>query len=125
MLKVAFLIFDQVDALDITGPFEVFTMTNEASGASPPFELFTVSQDGGTVKTLGGLGISSDYRTDNAPDLENGILFVPGGAPVTMADFPVKYAKTIQWVRNLQPDLEILASVLSSWRRQKSKTGLR
>jgi transcriptional regulator GlxA family with amidase domain len=75
MLKVAFVISDDANVMDIAGPWEVFqdTMIDQANGEHiMPFELFTVAPTKATLHTTGsnrpGLAITPDYSFDNAPE---------------------------------------------------------
>lgn len=80
-LTVGILIFDQVEVLDVTGPFEVFSVTrlNEEHRweESPPFKVLLVSETMDQVLAIGGLRLTPDVSTDNCPDLD--LLIVPGG----------------------------------------------
>ena len=80
-LTVGILIFDQVEVLDVAGPFEVFSVTRlneeQRREESSPFRVLLVSQRMGQVLAIGGLRLTPDVTTDNCPDLD--LLIVPGG----------------------------------------------
>jgi len=80
-LTVGILIFDQVEVLDVAGPFEVFSVTRlneERRQEEPsPFRVILVSEKLGQVLAIGGLRFPPDVTFDNCPDLD--LLMVPGG----------------------------------------------
>jgi transcriptional regulator GlxA family with amidase domain len=80
-LTVGILIFDQVEVLDVAGPFEVFSTTrlNEERRReeSSPFKVILVSEKPGQVLAIGGLRLTPDATFNNCPDLD--LLMVPGG----------------------------------------------
>ena len=80
-LTVGILIFDQVEVLDVAGPFEVFSVTRlneERRQEEPsPFRVILVSEKLGQVLAIGGLRFTPDVTFDNCPDLD--LLMVPGG----------------------------------------------
>ncbi len=78
---VGILIFDQVEVLDVTGPFEVFSVTrlneNRRREESSPFEVLLVSENTDQVTAVGGLKFTPDTTIHNCPNLD--LLIVPGG----------------------------------------------
>ena len=81
-LTVGILIFDQVEVLDVAGPFEVFAVArlNEErrQDESSPFKIFLISEKPGPVLAIGGLRFTPDVTIDNCPE-ELDILIIPGG----------------------------------------------
>jgi transcriptional regulator GlxA family with amidase domain len=83
-LNVAILIFDDVELLDFTGPFEVFSrarlepgLDSRRSSEGAPFNVFTVSKNPGTVVAVGGLQTTPTYSIGDCPSID--LLVVPGG----------------------------------------------
>jgi transcriptional regulator GlxA family with amidase domain len=80
-LIVGILIFDQVEVLDVAGPFEVFSVTclnEERRWEEPsPFRVILVSEKLDQVLAIGGLRFTPDVTFDNCPNLD--LLMVPGG----------------------------------------------
>jgi transcriptional regulator GlxA family with amidase domain len=74
--NVGIFIFDGVEALDFTGPFEVFSVANELNEFSC-FDTFTFAERGGVVETVNGLQVLPKYHFDNLPPID--ILVIPGG----------------------------------------------
>ncbi|HAE22072.1 MAG TPA: AraC family transcriptional regulator [Spirochaetaceae bacterium] len=76
ILNVGILLFNDVELLDFAGPFEVFTVASEMHGYQY-FKVFTLSRDGGTIKTVNGLRVQTDYSLDSHPAID--VLVIPGG----------------------------------------------
>ena len=57
-IRTLFVLFDQVDLLDVGGPYEVFLTANrlaERQGDPAPFSVASASVDGAPVTAYGGL----------------------------------------------------------------------
>ncbi len=108
--RVLFLIYDDVEVLDFTGPFDVFSMANIV-GAQKQFEMFTVGPDGNPVKTIHGLSINPDYGVENCPMEALDILVIPGGEPSLMFEFDRKYPRVIDWIASSLSRTQVLATV--------------
>lgn len=80
-IKVGIFIYDNVEVLDFTGPYEVFSATRTLDkpdyADSCPFEIFLVSEQHRKIKTMGGMKIIPDNDFLDLPDVE--ILIIPGG----------------------------------------------
>jgi transcriptional regulator GlxA family with amidase domain len=74
-ITVGILIFDQVEVLDVAGPFEVFSVArlNEERRYIEP----SLGKKAEQVLTVGGLRLFPDVTFDNCPGLD--MLIVPGG----------------------------------------------
>jgi putative intracellular protease/amidase len=84
-LNVAILIFDGVQIIDYTGPYEVFGQAR--------FNVFTVSAKGTPIKTAMGMSVTPAYSIENSPDPD--VLVIPGGSvQATYEDTHV-----IDWIR--------------------------
>jgi len=75
-LRVAILLFDEVEVLDFAGPFEVFSIAGARSGA-PSFNVETVALQDGPITARGGLKIIPTHTAAQLPPAD--ILVVPGG----------------------------------------------
>jgi transcriptional regulator GlxA family with amidase domain len=109
-LDIAILVFDDVEALDLAGPYEVFTTANRVHQrqhpASPaPFAVRCVARTTEVVRARAGLRLQpdSDFATCPQPD----VLVVPGGA----VDAPLACAATLAWIAQSHPRTHITASV--------------
>ena len=88
-MKIGIFIFKNVEILDFTGPYEVFSSVrkttkilskkniNEIYKKSSPFKVFTISSKNKNIITSGGLRVICDYTFLDAPNFD--ILLVPGG----------------------------------------------
>jgi transcriptional regulator GlxA family with amidase domain len=75
-LRVAILLFDEVEVLDFAGPFEVFSVARSAAG-DPAFEVVTVALRVGPVAARNGLTVLPGCTPDTLGEVD--ILVVPGG----------------------------------------------
>src|SRR4051794_13769053 len=69
-MNVAILIFDGVQIIDYTGPYEVFG----AAGLN----VYTVSEKTEAITTNMGMSVNPKYNFDNHPKPD--ILLIPGGS---------------------------------------------
>jgi transcriptional regulator GlxA family with amidase domain len=80
-LIVGILIFDDVEILDVAGPFEVFAVTrlNEKRGVkqSSPFKVYLIAEKNKQITAIGGLRLTPDVTISECPELD--LLIVPGG----------------------------------------------
>jgi putative intracellular protease/amidase len=84
--KVAILVFNGVEIIDYTGPYEVF-------GAAG-LDVYTVAATKDPVTTAMGMTVIPKYSFDDAPRPD--VLVVPGGGiKAAMSD-----AATLKWVRD-------------------------
>ena len=82
--NVGIFIFDNVEILDFSGPYEVFSSVRlsiksraDIYNIPAPFYTFTISEKQKEITTSGGLKITSNYNFNNYPKLD--ILIIPGG----------------------------------------------
>jgi transcriptional regulator GlxA family with amidase domain len=78
--RIGILIFDDVEELDFTGPWEVFTMANEVAehqGLPPVHDVKLIAAGPGVVRCAHGLKVLPDLVTADCDKLD--ILLVPGG----------------------------------------------
>ncbi|WP_024761490.1 GlxA family transcriptional regulator [Streptomyces exfoliatus] len=104
---VLVVLFDGVQSLDVTGPYEVFAGAGRAAGHPAAYPIRTASLDGGPVRTHSGLRLLPDTTlaaavADGAPHT----LVVPGGEG-TREPAPA----LIDWLRTHAPDAGRLVSV--------------
>lgn len=74
--KVGVFLFEGVEVMDFAGPYEVFTATN-IMAPQQYFDVFTVSEEKGDVRTSSGLIVKADYGFLDCPQAD--ILVIPGG----------------------------------------------
>lgn len=109
-LQIAILVFDDVEALDLGGPYEVFTTAARMQqrlhpGAAAPFAVQCVARSLAPVRARAGLRVlpDADFATAAAPD----VLIVPGGVVDAAAACP----DTLAWVAQAARGARITASV--------------
>ena len=110
MKNVGIYLFNKVELLDFAGPYEVFSTTSELNDHKA-FKVFTVSEDGGAIKSVNGLIVIPDYSFDNHPKID--ILIIPGGEGTKNE---IKKKKVMEWVNKTQGSAEIMATVCSGAR---------
>ncbi len=103
--KVAILIFDEVEVLDFSGPFEVFAITGREL-EKKPFEVFTVAEKPEAVIARNGLSVNPRYSINDCPQAE--ILIVPGGMGTRRE---MHNHVLIDWIREAAGKAEIVLSV--------------
>ena len=85
-MRIGLLLFEGVDLLDVGGPYEVFLTASRLvarDGGEPPFEVVTLTADGGPVTAYGGLGLRPQAAVANSGPLD--VVVVPGTIDVDAA----------------------------------------
>jgi len=110
-MNVGILVFDEVELLDMAGPYEVFTTAARVHGrAQPPgapalFAVSTIARGAGPVRARAGLRLQPDHTLANHPPLTCAI--VPGG----VVDAELGQAGLMDWVAGQVRTARVLASV--------------
>lgn len=109
-LQISILVFDEVEALDLGGPYEVFTTASRMHqrlypGAPAPFGVQCVARSMAPVRARAGLRVlpDADFATAATPD----VLIVPGG----VVDAAAACQSTRAWVAQAAGGAQITASV--------------
>jgi len=102
---VAILLFDGVEVLDFSGPFEVFSVAGSRSN-SKPFNVFAVAESLAPIETTGNLSVNPAYALPDCPRPD--ILLVPGGHGTRkqMENEPL-----LRWIAKCGSEAELLLSV--------------
>jgi putative intracellular protease/amidase len=95
--KVALLIFDGVEIIDYTGPYEVF--------GDADFDVYTVAEAKAPVTTAMGMAVVPKYTFADAPPPD--VLVVPGGD----VHAPRGSAATLKWIAGITATDEQTMSV--------------
>lgn len=110
---VGILIFEGVEVLDFTGPFEVFSRTRTEPGnasrrseATAPFRPLLIASEPGVVTATGGLRVVADHGFDDAPHLD--VLLVPGGFGVRRL---LEDERALAWIGRAAAAAELVTSV--------------
>lgn len=109
-LRVAILVFDEVEALDLGGPYEVFTTASrlharQQPGAPARFAVHCVARSLAPVRARAGLRVLPDADFASAAPAD--VLVVPGGVVDAAAACPA----TLAWVAQAARGAQITASV--------------
>ena len=96
-ITVGILIFEQVEILDVAGPFEVFSvarLNEERRSIEPsPFRILLLGKTLDQVTAVGGLRLILDVTFDNCPELD--LLIIPGGWGTRIEINDVKFLNRI------------------------------
>jgi len=95
--RVAILIFDGVQIIDYTGPWEVF---GEAG-----FEVFTVAQKPDPITTAFGMKVMPNYTFSEHPKPD--VLLIPGGNVLDAQKNP----PTLEWIQEKSRQADVVLSV--------------
>ena len=111
MTTVGLLLFEGCDVMDVVGPYEVLLTADrlcERWVVDVPFQVRTVSIDGGPVTGYGGLGLvpNSGALADNLSDLH--VLVVPGLIDI---DAGVGDPALVEGIAAARPHVRIMAAV--------------
>jgi putative intracellular protease/amidase len=101
--NLAILIFNGVQIIDYTGPYETFGHVYSEDG--PAFNIYTVSEKTDAITTSMGMSVNPKYSFENAPKPD--VLLIPGGDVRGQLASPT----VLQWVRDQAKGAEIVLSV--------------
>jgi putative intracellular protease/amidase len=97
-ITVAILLFNGVEIIDYSGPWEVFGQAG--------FAVHTVAQKADPIKTAFGQRVVPDYTLANCPPAD--ILLIPGGG---VSDALLANQPLIQWIQTRAKDAQHVMSV--------------
>jgi transcriptional regulator GlxA family with amidase domain len=104
-MNVGIYIYDQAEVLDFSGPFEVFSTASRICTSGAPFNVFLVSETGGTVKARGGYSVNPSYGFHNHPGID--VLIVVGGVHTE----EISKTRVLDWIAEKAKKAKIVASV--------------
>jgi transcriptional regulator GlxA family with amidase domain len=109
-LIVGILIFDDVEILDVAGPFEVFAVTRlndeQRLQQSSPFKVYLISETNKQITAIGGLRLTPDVTITECPNLD--LLIIPGGWGTRKES---KNEILVNWIGNQFTNDRLIASV--------------
>lgn len=108
-MRVGIVVFDEVDLLDVGGPYEVFLTASRLAardGAEPPFEVVTVGVEQGPVAAYGGMGLVPQASLEEAGDLD--LLVIPGAIAI---DSVLEDRRLLEALRDVAGRVPLVASV--------------
>jgi len=95
--KAAILIFDGVQIIDYTGPYEVFGQAG--------LEVFTIAAKADAITTAMGMKVTPQYTLDDTPVID--LLIIPGGGVTPTQEDP----RVIKWIQERSKQAEYVLSV--------------
>jgi transcriptional regulator GlxA family with amidase domain len=98
-IKVAFVLTQDADVIDLTGPWEVFPDAHEIGGL-PMFQLFTVGESTAPVTMSGGLHAVPNYTFADAPHPDIIVVGAQRGGPALT-----------EWLQSRGRDTRVMMSV--------------
>lgn len=108
-LHVAMLLYDDVELLDVCGPLEVLTVANRlhvrTSSTAPLFEIATVADRAGPVRTRGALTVLAGAAFEDVHSAD--IVLVPGG----VTEAAETDERLVDWLRSTAQAARICASI--------------
>src|SRR5690348_2841905 len=104
---IGLLVYDDMQALDLAGPLDVFGAANALAGGATPYELCIIGLHASAVRAENGLSIVPAHALEDAPPLDT--LLIPGGcgARTTIN----RDARLIAWLRERAPSTRRIVSV--------------
>lgn len=109
-LNVGILIFDDVEILDVAGPFEVFAVTRlndeQRLRESSPFKVYLIAETNKQIIAIGGLRLTPDITISEYQNLD--ILIIPGGWGTRKES---KNKILLKWISDQYSDDKLIASV--------------
>lgn len=107
-IEVGILLFDEIDLLDFSGPYEVFTIarTSDDADAQRPFRVRTLAEGNFPIRTAGGLRIVPDEDLNLVQELD--VLIIPGG-PGSRRQ--VANVRLMEWLHHAGKEVPVLASI--------------
>jgi transcriptional regulator GlxA family with amidase domain len=102
---VAIFVFDDVEVLDFSGPFEVYSVADKLHEHGV-FNVVTVGRTRSMVRAVNGLKVTPDYGFDDCPKPD--VLVVPGGIGTRPL---LNEPSVLQWLRAKSVEAEIVESV--------------
>jgi transcriptional regulator GlxA family with amidase domain len=108
--RVGILVFADVEVLDFTGPFEVFSLVrfNEERRweEMSPFDVVLVAETMDEVRASGGMRVAPDHTIEDCPRLD--VLVIPGGWGTRRE---INNGRLIAWIAEQGRKVETLTSV--------------
>jgi transcriptional regulator GlxA family with amidase domain len=107
---VGIFLFDQVEALDFAGPYEVFTTASRVfkrlhPEAAEPFKVITIAESSAPVQARAGMRVLPDFDLLAHPQID--LLIIPGGVVNQELEKPA----VIAWIAAQSRGARITASV--------------
>lgn len=105
--NVGILLFNEVEVLDFTGPFEVFSVTSYPYSKDKPFHVKVVAEEKKPITARGGLKVLPDEDIYHVPHFD--VLIIPGGYGAE--EIEIHNPVIINWLKECRKKTKIMASV--------------
>lgn len=115
MKRVGFLLFDQLQLLDVSGPMDALDSANQhlaRHGGEPAFELVTIALSRAAIKSESGLTLSADYALSQIDKLD--WLIIPGGKGARELiddEENLDCIETMAWIKAIAQSAERIISI--------------
>ena len=103
---VGILLFNEVEVLDFAGPFEVFSLAENAAN-NKYFDVITIAENQAPISARNGLQVIPDYNFTNHPDID--VLIIPGGYGAEKIE--IHNRVVIDWIKTQAKLAELTLSV--------------
>ena len=106
--NIGIFLYDGVEELDFCGPFEVLKAAayfRSERGQIPAWQVFTVAEEPGLLKTSGELLVQPHFTFHDHPRID--LLLIPGGR----TDLQLENPTVLAWVRRVTPQAQLNTSV--------------
>lgn len=103
--NLAIFVFDGVQIIDYTGPYEVFGQAYDLNARQHYFNVYTVAEKEGPIVTAMGMTVVPKYTFANCPKPD--VVVLPGGGVRPH----LESAAVLEWVRATEKDAEYVLSV--------------
>jgi len=109
-VNIGIYIYNDVEVLDFSGPFEVFTTAARVHAKTNPglpnlFNVFLVAEKEGMVSARANYNVQPHYSIQNHPKVN--VLIIPGGVHT----HEMEKQNVIDWIAHLSPQTLLTASV--------------
>lgn len=106
---IGIYVYDEVEVLDFSGPFEVFTTASRVYGRQNPgaslFDVYLIAEQNALVTARADFKVQPHYIIRNHPKLD--VLIVPGGVHTHELEKP----EVIEWIQQTAGTTQLTASV--------------
>ena len=103
---VGILLFNEVEVLDFAGPFEVFSLAENAAN-NKYCDVITIAENQAPISARNGLQVIPDYNFTNHPDID--VLIIPGGYGAEKIE--IHNRVVIDWIKTQYNLAELTLSV--------------
>ena len=109
-MDIGIYIYEHVEVLDFTGPYEVFTTASRVYTRQHPdfdelFNVFLIAENSNLVSARGNFNVQPHYTIQKHPKID--VLIVPGGVHI----YEMQKAQVMNWLTKLAPVTRLTASV--------------